>query len=213
MKRRGFTLLELLVALVLLSVVSGIGIRVFFRISDEWRVTSLRLDMNTEAERIFSELDRDFGRIVSAKLSGVSVVGETRSQDVPLMARGSNKDTERAFQRMEDDCVVLPIAFTNGQSGQTERACVMYHIDRGGAVPALVRTLGAFSSKPPEGAKQVVAKGVMALRVEYDDGSAWQPRWNRPELPKAVRISLTLQHPDRPWEQISRKAVFGVHVQ
>ncbi len=211
-RRAGFTLMELLTVLAVLSVVSTIGISLFFRINDEWRGTTLRLDLNSIAGRAFDRMERDFGHLASAKLSGAVLAGEQRSQDIPLQPRGMGKERERAFQRTEDDRIILPIEQINAETQRMERLNVMYQIDRSGVAPALTRTLGASDQMPPAGAKETIAEGVLAMRIEYDAGAGWQPNWSQAALPETVRVSLIVMSPDRPWEQLARKQVFSIHV-
>lgn len=212
MRRDGFTLIELLTVLAVLAVVSTIGMSIFFKVSGEWRSSTLRLDLNALAGATFERLDRDFGHIASAKLSGEAFFGAQRSQDVPVKPRGDGKDRERAFQRIEDDRLILPLEQENPETHRVERMNVMYQIDRNGSVPALVRTMGSPGQMPPAGAQEKIAEGVLAMRIEYDDGASWKPDWNQASLPEAVRVSLTLMSPDRPWEQIARKQDFTIHV-
>lgn len=212
MNRRGFTLLELLTVMAVLSVLTAIGIGVFFRVSDEWRVSTLRMDLNARAENVFAVMRDDFGQVLSAKLSGAFLWGESRSQDVPLKPRGDGKERERSFQRLEDDRFVIPVEFKNPQTGHAERVSVMYHIDRSGDAPKLMRTMGALGPNPPDGAKQVVAEGVLAMHVECEDGTGWQQNWSQAPLPRAVRVSLTLMDLNRSWEQLSRKETFTIYV-
>jgi len=53
------------------------------------------------------------------------------------------------------------------------------------------------------------------LRFEYagDDGAeGWLDRWDRPTLPRAIRVSLMIEDPNRPDRQLARKVVFGNEV-
>jgi type II secretion system protein J len=212
MKRNGFTLIELLTVLAVLAIVTTIGVDLFFRVGDEWRLTSLRMDLQTKADKIFESMGKDINQVVSAQLSGWTIRGEQRSQDMPLAPRGQGKERERAFQRVEDDRLILPVESKNPQTGRTEHINVMYSIDRSDKVPALVRTLGKPGAEPPAGAKETIEEGVTALCFEFSDGSNWVPHWNQTTLPKSVRVNLMLVDKNRQNEQIARKETFTVHV-
>ncbi len=71
------------------------------------------------------------------------------------------------------------------------------------------------TERPALPAFSLNADGVLAMRIEYSerrsDGS-WFAAWTKPELPAAVRVSLTIMDPLRPNEQISRKTVFPIWV-
>jgi prepilin-type N-terminal cleavage/methylation domain-containing protein len=204
MRRRhaGFTLLELLTVLTVLGVVSTIGIGTFFRITDYWRATTLQMDLQKTASHAFDEMQRDFDQIISTRRTGAPLWGERRLE------------AEKRYQRvqLEDDRFVLPIEMLNPVSGLHERFSVLYEIDRSGAAPALIRVTGPLGAQLPEGARQIVAEGVLALRAQYYDGTDWQPAWKGPALPEAVRISLVVMDSIRPWEQIVREHVFNIYV-
>ena len=114
---------------------------------------------------------------------------------------------------LENDTVVLPVSYYNPLTETMTHASVSYHIERGDGSPRLVRQLeGGFGVEKPGGAIEPVAKGVMSMRIDYFDGAEWLPQWRQLEHPDAVRVSLTLQSPFRPDEQISRKSAFAIRV-
>jgi prepilin-type N-terminal cleavage/methylation domain-containing protein len=201
-RRAGFTLLELLTVLAVLAVVSTIGIGVFFSITDHWRETTLGMDLQKTANRVFDSMRRDIDQVVSTRRTGAPLWGERRLE------------TEQRYQRvqLENDRFVLPIETLNPVTELHERYSVLYEIDRSGAAPALVRVSGPLGARLPDGAREVLAPGVLALRVAYYDGIDWQPEWKGPALPEAVRISLVLMDLVRPWEQIVREQTFNVYV-
>lgn len=201
-RRRGYTLMELLTVLAVLAVVSTIGMTILFRVNDYWNVTSIRSNLNAAAETAFATMQRDFDQVLSAKRSGISMTGSRRLEE----------KKRYGLVQLEDDRVTLPVETVQPETGQIERYNVMYHIARDGSTPILMRTLGALGANPPAGANHVVLEGVLSMRVEYHDGVSWLPEWNQPLLPEAVRVWLVLINPDRPWEQISREAVFAIHV-
>jgi hypothetical protein len=114
---------------------------------------------------------------------------------------------------LENDRLVMPVSIYNPLVGAVERMMVMYHIDRDAGPAKLVRTVqGGYSKDLPAGATSVPAEGVLSIRFEFFDGTAWQAGWERAEHPVALRCSVTVFDADRPYEQISRSAAFPIRV-
>ncbi len=82
--------------------------------------------------------------------------------------------------------------------------------------PVLVRSVGPLDAAEPENNPDTIPAGgtaaVLAMALEYAKDGQWRQAWDRADNPDAVRVSLTLMHPNRFYEQIARKAVFPVHV-
>lgn len=202
--RRGFTLIELLVVIAVLAVVSTIGMRAFFSVTDGWRQLSLRTALSERATAAYVTFQRDLGQVSSARLGGVAIAGQSRLEEAKRYGRVP----------LEDDLVTLPVQLPTAPGAPpTQRLQVTYQIDRSTDPPALVRREAALGSAPGDGAAQVVAAGVLALRVEYYDGAAWARTWSAAQHPKALRVGLVLQDADRPYEQTARTAVFAVAVE
>lgn len=201
--RRGFTLVELLVVIAVLAVVSTIGMRAFFMVSDGWRQQSLRVALTERATAALDSLQRDLAQVCSARLGGVAISGQSHLEESKRYGRVP----------LEDDVIVLPVHQRNTPEGAEVRQQVRYEIDRSGSVPKLVRRVAPLGSAPEEGAALEVAAGVLSMRLEYFDGTTWQRAWSAATQPLAVRVGLVLQDLDRPYEQTARSAVFAIAVE
>lgn len=200
----GFTLFEMLVVLAVLGVVSSIGISAFVSISASYRTIERRMNMETIAQNILDTVREDCNLIVPSALSGRAVQAERAMEETRRYGRVP----------LENDRVVLPISYFNPIAGKLERVRVMYHIDREGPMPVLRRTMeGGYGPGDPAGASEVVAAHVLSMRVECFDGQEWLPGWDNAANPAALRFSVTVADPDRPYEQTARSAAFPVRVQ
>lgn len=199
---KGFTLFELLVVLVVMSVVSTIGISVYVRLTEVWRISAMRMELGATAEDIFQSIRLDMNNVVSSQRTGQAIRG------VDVL---SEKDVYRRVP-LDNDYFILPILQT-GANGTTERLAIKYHINRESGTDALTRTLGPMDGSEPGGASQVIADNVLALDVEYLSAGAWQPAWSGTTQPEAVRVHITLAGSNQ-WrsEQVTRSAVFPVYV-
>ena len=202
-RRRGFTLIELLVVIAVLAVVSSIGMRAFFMVSDGWRQQTLRVALGERATAALASLQQDLALVCSARLGGVPIAGQSRLEETKRYGRVP----------LEDDVIILPAQIRATPDGAPLRQQVSYQIDRSGATPKLIRRVAPLGSAAGEGAALEVADGVLAIRFDYFDGSAWQRTWNAPTHPKAVRVGLVLQDLDRTYEQTARTAVFAIPVE
>ncbi|MBI2423787.1 MAG: type II secretion system protein [Candidatus Hydrogenedentes bacterium] len=200
-RQHGFTLMELLVSLTVFSVVSAIGVGSFSSMMTATRTTALRVDLDRQIDQMFGQIQQDVDAIMPTALSGISIVGEERLE------------SEKRYKnvQLENDTIVVPVAYRHGDN-RVEPASVMYRIEREAEVPVLVRVLGARGAAIPEGVRTEVQAGVWSMRIEYYDGAAWSLGWKRPELPRAIRVSVTVSAADRSWEQISRYRLFEVTV-
>ena len=202
-KTAGFTLMELLVSLAILSVVTTIGTAILVKVTDAHRQTELRLNLEDRAEFALGQIRDDCGRVVSSTYANAALIGEKL---------GIEEEAGTGVMKMESR-LVLPVAPLDAASGGPEPASVMYHLVREGKeLPRLMRTVGKLGSIP-EGASQEVAKGVTMLWVEYQDGGGnWVDEWSGPGMPKALRVNLVLADELRPYEQIARRAAFLIQV-
>lgn len=201
-RRAGFTLLELLVVIGVLSVVGTLGMTALSAVTGHYRTQSLRMDIATRADRAFAEMQADFGRALASGRGAHAIRGERRLEEVQRYGRVP----------LEDDAVTLPIESVHPDTGLAEHLSVRYAIDRSGPVPVLKRTLGPLGADPPQGASFDIVRGVLSMTVEFYDGATWRRGWDEARHPRAVRVSLVAQDPDRPFEQVARAAEFTVHV-
>lgn len=198
----GFTLLELLVVIGLIGVITTWGYVILFRVDAEWNDLRRRTELSDAADTIFETMRADFGALAPSKLSGVSISG----------VEGEYRDPSRVLRDMYNDSVTLPILGPENRAAQKIR----YYVDRSEGRDAIVREatpLGAaMSSITPLYPQVNVAYLRCEFATETENGLEWLLGWERPEPPTAVRISMTLENPDYPYIQVSRKAVFDVRV-
>jgi len=204
-KRLGFTLLELLTVLAIMSVVSTLGVTAFVDMSGLWSDTTAGMELTDKCVDIFGSIRDDVDRVASAQRTGHSVSGIDRLETAP----------EKLIKRHnpQDDSVILPILQRNRGTGPWEQISVMYSIERGEGVPKLIRTVGPTDGSTPAAGKMVVGEHVIAMNISYlDNGKVWEDSWSRPDLPTAIRVSISVGRPNRPSEHVTREAVFPIHV-
>jgi prepilin-type N-terminal cleavage/methylation domain-containing protein len=204
----GFTLLELLVVIGLLGVVTTWGYVILFRVDSEWRDLRRRTELSAAADELIESLRRDVEDVISPKLTSVPLVGIAKL----------HSDATRLHE-LFDDALILPVRPSAGAAGSSEAMRVRYHVVRDGARDLLVRDMGPLTGEvlPAAGRLSVAQNAdVVKLRFEYaldNHGYEWVTGWNRPDLPEAIRISLTVADPNDATIQLSRKAVFDVRVE
>jgi len=201
---QGFTLLELILVVALLSVVTSLGVSIFMKVSDAWDVTHAQTEMEARAGYLFDQMGQDFGQMVSHKLTGASIVSESQTA----------QDTRFFRIPLRDDRVTIPVELAPRPGQPPQRVEVTYNIERKDGACTLMRSTRVAGAKGP-GTSVAVADGVIAMGIEYagkTPGSAWQAPWTQAGIPGAVRVNVTLMDPDRIGQQISRKAVFPILV-
>ncbi len=208
--KRGFTLLELLVVISILGIVTTLGTTTFFRMTSYWNDLKNLTDLDAMASDAFSAMHQDFADTLSARLSGVPLRG---------VSREAENDPNFIDRDLEDDEIILPIQTSGIGQRSLTGGRVRYTVERDPSAKTytLVRFVGDLSSvAPPQGGRLPVIDraNVIRLRFEYraKGASEWKLDWQDASLPGAVRVSMTLAMPERDYLQVSRKAVFPIHV-
>jgi type II secretion system protein J len=204
--RDGFTLLELMVVIAVLAILTTLGVQAFFNLTTSWNQTRALTELAHKADDALDFIGRDVQDVLSAKLSGQSIIGEQREFQ---NEEGMKKATD------ENDRIVIPLQGIHMGLAQRKSSSVQYAIHRSSGGPILTRTIGLFGDGHPSGAPFAVIKGphTTRFRVEYNDGDQWVEQWNAAELPRAIRVSLTVADVDNSMVQISRKRVYPVRVE
>ena len=201
---KGFSLIELITVVAVLSVVMSLGTTMFFKIMDLGNNSARALRMEEKANNAFATMRRDFTQMLSTDQAGTTIVGEHRKIQDNIFAWGIE---------LEDDRVTLPVSTKNPGTDLVEQWSVLYRIGRDEqGPPRLERLHVPLGQDHNDGAVQVVAEWVTSMNIEYHDGVSWRPSWSQKQAPESVRISLTLMSPNRSNEQIARKTAFTLHV-
>ena len=73
-RRAGFSLIEMLVVLAVLSVVTTLGVSAFASITGSYRATQRVFNLEHVAQKVFESVERDCAAVTSAELCGVARV-------------------------------------------------------------------------------------------------------------------------------------------
>lgn len=207
--RAGFTLVEVLVVLAILAVVSAVGTSAFVTITSVWNEKRSQIELDAIAEEAFDSIRTDIADALSQQLAGV-----------PLTGVSATIEDDRTFPAATnaDDRIVIPIqGYVPGRTLNIASK-VGYRVDRSHPNQPLVRTQGGMDETFPTTNRLEIIElaRVVAFSVEYlDAGQAalWVEEWDQKKFPGAVRVSLTLEDPDRSDFQIARKAVIPINVE
>lgn len=207
----GFTLLELLLVISIMGVLTWIGAGTFVKITSHWREVKAMSDLELLIDTAFDSMREDFNHLESSELSGQSLVG-IRSE-----LAGEEVDRERFIDRvLADDRVTFSVQSKPLNSERLVTQRISYSVLRDGSRHRLVRsTINSAKNEVGQVFSLIDGAQAVRLRIEYaGDSSAegWLDRWNRQALPRAIRVSLMIEDPQRPDRQLARKAVFGNEV-
>lgn len=181
MRRRGFTLLELIIVISLMGIASTMGTVVLFKVFGIWQGVTERAALEARADTIAADLRAVL--LTNQKAEGFAIVCADKA------APGAG---------LPEDRLQLANASTLAET--------VYEINRELPVPRLVFRQSINGAA----AERVVAEGVLAFCVEFlprQAGAAWQRGWQQNQLPAALRVTLVLGRPDQPWNQILRRLV------
>lgn len=207
-RRGGFTLLEVLVVIAILGIVSGLGTSAFVTITSAWNERKSITELDAQAQQAFESIRRDLSDALSYELSAMAIRGTRHDAvDTATVPAAHNAD----------DVIAIPVQGASEGRARQRAALVGYRMDRGTGDGSLVRTIGDLEAEFPTTGRLEIIPGAhtVAFRLEYlsnDPHRLWVGDWQGAGHPGAVRVSLTLEDPDRPDIQISRKAVLRVHV-
>lgn len=206
-RRDGFTLIEILVAITIMSVVTTIGLRMFVLITGQWREQRSMTYLNTQANNAFREIERDLTDALSAEISGVAI----RGYDETKSGQGFNAAPDQS------DRIVIPVQGAAKQSSLANAWSVQYRLaEDSEGKNVLYRSVGKLGTENPSNGRQTYMPDANVVRFDITyatggDENPWVSSWNSDMNPKAVRVSMTISDPEYPFRQISRKEVYTVH--
>ncbi len=193
--RRGFTLMELLLATAIGSVVLLVIQTTFFGALRLHRTTHARLDESRMVERTLSIIRRDLAGLM---LPGGVLSGELQTTNFSSMTSGTQGDR------------VTPDLFTSsgridGWTPFAEVQSVAYYLSTAtGAsegrdlIRVVTRNLLPVQETVPE--ETVLLGNVASAEIWFFDGSGWVEAWDSfstATLPKALKFSLSLAPRER----------------
>jgi len=183
-RMRGFTLLEVLVALALLALMMGLAFGLFTRMQRDSRNLSETLDRTAELRALFQQIRQDLSRMPARPITGAA----------PL--------TGRAQKEEEQDLDVLVVLRLSSSRSPFEQ--VSYGARREPDGTAVVtRSVYPLITGGPASGGGVLLHGIRGWRARYLTANGeWIDQWNtetlgdtrrgQPLLPRALRLEVEL---------------------
>ncbi len=205
-KKRGFSLMELLVVIAIMGVVTTLGMKALSLMMSEWREAKIMTDLERQTLTVFESLEDDFSEILSAQLSGISLLGEDKEWV-----------DESRFKAAPDksDRIVIPVQNLPKKDKKLDKAwSVQYEVQHNEGVSSLYRSTAELGSDKFNSPQDIITGyNTIAFDVQYSGADGWVDEWSSTELPSAVRVAIVVSDKDHPYLQLSRKAVYTIAVQ
>ena len=198
--QRGFTLLEILLAVLVFSIVLAAIHTVFFSAFKLRNKTSEAIERSLPLQQTLAIIKRDLANLVppGGPLSGAL-------QSTPTTSTGSGMSGSLSRQNGPQFYTAVGIVDDNAPWGETER--VSYHLATAtNNTPGMDLYRSVARNLLPliqdETADQFLMSGVESLAFQYYDGNAWKDTWDSTQadtttgltnnLPRAIKLELQL---------------------
>lgn len=178
-RSQGFTLLEVLIAIAIFSVISLTSFTIFDAVLKGDETSKVRSQRQNELQRAFMIIERDLLQISrrSARLNG-EVANTTLLQTATDVVDG---EQALAFVRhgWTNPGLLLP---------RSDMQMVAYQITDETLQRLHFNFVDAVVGEEPK--IRPLISGVTSLKFEYYDGAKWLESWQRNELPMAIAIEI-----------------------
>jgi general secretion pathway protein J len=179
-KEQGFTLLEVLIAISIFSVVSLAGFTIFDTVLRGEESSKIRTERQNELQRAFLLIERDFTQIVKRTLR---LNGEAPQATFLQTADDSFLDNDQAIAFVRggwtNPNLLLP---------RSEMQSVAYRLNEGTLERLHFNFVDAVVGQEPRVRK--LLSDVDSINFEFYDGKKWQKKWSGNTLPLAIAIEV-----------------------
>lgn len=179
-KHQGFTLLEVLIAISIFSVVSLAGFTIFDTVLRGDESSKIRTERQNELQRGFLLIERDFSQIAKRTLR---VNGEAPQENFLQTAEDDflGNDQALAFVRYgwTNPNLLLP---------RSEMQSVAYRLNEKTVERLHFNFVDAVVGQEPK--IRALLTDVDSLTFEFYDGKKWQKKWSGNTLPLAIAIEV-----------------------
>ena len=177
--RRGFTLLELLLSVVMTAIIAG-SLAASLYIAFRARVSAQRaIEANRVIDTVGDVMSRDIANALppGGILAG-TFIGETDSLDFYCTGPESKAT-------VQGDCKRVQFAIVSEAEGSSQNDLVRY---------VTTNLLAPILVDPTE---ELLCRGVQSFSLSYFDGANWNDTWDSSQhnntLPVAIQLALVLQ--------------------
>lgn len=176
---QGFTLVEMLVALMVFGLLSAAGVAVMAHTVDNQGVVGARMDRLGEFQRTRSLIKQDLAQ---------AAVRRVRQAD------GSAQRSALSGAPLAGDGVLLEFTRRGWDNPERQPRASLQRVRYRLVEGSLVREAHAAVDGTPAAKTQALLSGVESASVSYFDRGQWLPGWPgaRDSLPQAVRLDLVL---------------------
>ncbi len=181
--KQGFTLLEVLVAIAIFSVVSLASFTIFDTVLRGNENSKLRSDRQNELQRAFLLMERDFSQIAKRSMRINGEAPSTRFLQISDDSFLADKEA-LAFVRAgwTNPGLLLP---------RSDMQNVAYRLEDETLQRLHFNFVDAVVGEEPR--VRPLIKGVDSLKFEYHDGKQWQEKWDGNNLPHAIAVEMDTQ--------------------
>lgn len=177
---RGFTLVEMLVALMVFGLLCAAGVAVMAYTVDNQGQVAARMDRLGEFQRARSLIKQDLAQAAVRRVR---------------LADGSALRSAFIGAPLASDGIFLEFTRRGWDNPESEPRASLQHVRYRLVGGALVRESHAAVDGAPVAKTQTLLPGVESATVSYFHRGQWLPGWPgaRDELPQAVRIDFVLR--------------------
>lgn len=178
--QQGFTLLEVLVAIAIFSVVSLASFTIFDTVLKGEEISKSRSERQNELQRAFLLMERDFTQIAKRSMR---MNGEAPSENFLQTADDSFLDNEQAIAFVRNGWtnpgLLLP---------RSDMQNVAYRLEDETLQRLHFNFVDAVVGQEPK--VRALLNDVENLDFEFYDGKKWQKKWSGNTLPLAIAIEV-----------------------
>ncbi|WP_019027315.1 type II secretion system minor pseudopilin GspJ [Colwellia piezophila] len=181
--QQGFTLLEVLIAIAIFSVVSLASFTIFDTVLRGDENSKIRSDRQNELQRAFMLMERDFTQIAKRSMR---INGEAPSKNFLQTADDSFLADEQAIAFVRNGWTNPGLLLPRGDMQNVAYRLVDETLER-----LHYNFVDAVVGQEPR--VRPLITNITSLAFEFYDGQKWQEKWSGNALPQAIAIEIESQ--------------------